>query len=106
MTLAAQSLLFSLGWTSPLRSRPVAFEVRCWESGVPAELSADPPGARAILETKQVECKTFTSATGGFGNKLRLLAKRPLTFAMITILFVVYSAKWLGKQVYGDQVDD
>jgi hypothetical protein len=106
MTLSAQCLLFSLGWTSPLKSRPVAFEVRCWESGVPIELSADPPGARAIQETQQVECKTFSSATGGFGDKLRLLAKRPLTVAMITIAFVMYSAKWLGKQVYGDQVDD
>jgi len=106
MTLFAQGLLFSLGLVSPLKNRPLAFEVRCWESGIPADLSADPHGALAIQETQQQERRFFTSATGGNGHGLRLLAKRPLLFAMLVLAFSMYSAKWLAEKVYGEQVDD
>jgi len=101
ITLIGQAVILSFGMMSPLRWRPLAFELLSRETNTPSKYVAD-PDSQQVGDTNASQPPT-PSTLARFGiEKFKLKARWPMRILVICMCASIQAAKVMDQRIWGE----
>jgi hypothetical protein len=103
LTLIAQAVILSFGLMSPLRYRPLAFDLYSREANVPTKYVGN-PNEEKQAEAEAAQHASFSAPVAGARNfRLQMKARTPFIITVLALGFTLFAASEFDRRVYPDR---